>query len=259
MIHIPLMLVEGAHTIDLNIDSAVFTLIYQTGRVSKIILLILLLISIFSWGIFIQKFLVFAINKRKIKKFKRLFQAKMRHKNPGDLIAIFSRTRGNILARSSLKGLLEIKDQLKVKRDKRVFQDMVFYSNAFQRAAQAEIAEILGSFERAIGFLATAGSVAPFLGLFGTVWGLMSAFQALGLKGATSIGAVAPGLAQALITTAAGLFTAIPAVISYNYLVNTIRVLQNEMLAFNAQVQGLVERFLFVSKEYLTERIKHVR
>lgn len=243
---------------DMNIDGAVFSLIHQTGTVSKIILFVLLLISIFCWGIFIQKYIQFTINRMNIDRFKKLFRAKLKNKSPGDLIMIFSKTRNNVLAKASLSGLLEIKEQLKVKRDRRITQDLNFYTNAFIRASNSESSEILSNFEKSLGILATAGTVSPFLGLFGTVWGLMSAFQSLGLQGSVSISAVAPGLAQALITTAAGLITAIPAVIAYNYLVNTIRKMQNEMVSFNAQIQGLVERYLFVSRDNITDSLKNV-
>lgn len=242
---------------DMNLDGAVFALIHQTGAVSKIILFILFLISLFSWGIFIQKYIQFTMNRISIDKFKKLFNEKLRDRSPGDLIMVFSKNTGNILAKAALSGLLEIKEQLKVKRDKRINYDMNFYTNAYVRASNSEASDILSEFEKLLGILATAGSVSPFLGLFGTVWGLMSAFQALGLQGSVSIGAVAPGLAQALLTTAAGLITAIPAVICYNYLINAIRKMQNEMVAFNSQVQGLVERYLFVSRDNLAEGMKN--
>lgn len=256
---INIALAAGTGGSDMNLDSAVFSLIHQTGTVSKIILLILLIISIFSWGIFIQKYIQFTVNKLNIERFKKLFRTRLRDKSPGDLILIFSKAKNNVLAKASLSGLLEIKEQLKVKRDRRINQDLNFYTNAFVRASNSEASEILSRFEKSLGILATAGSVSPFLGLFGTVWGLMSSFQALGLQGSVSISAVAPGLAQALITTAAGLITAIPAVISYNYLVNTIRKMQNEMVSFNSQVQGLVERYLFVSRDNITESLKNVQ
>ena len=256
---INIALAAGTGGSDMNLDSAVFSLIHQTGTVSKIILLILLIISIFSWGIFIQKYIQFTVNKLNIERFKKLFRTRLRDKSPGDLILIFSKAKNNVLAKASLCGLLEIKEQLKVKRDRRINQDLNFYTNAFVRASNSEASEILSRFEKSLGILATAGSVSPFLGLFGTVWGLMSSFQALGLQGSVSISAVAPGLAQALITTAAGLITAIPAVISYNYLVNTIRKMQNEMVSFNSQVQGLVERYLFVSRDNITESLKNVQ
>ncbi len=90
-------------------------------------------------------------------------------------------------------------------------------------------------------WLATTGSVTPFIGLFGTVWGVMDAFFGLGTAGAASLRAVAPGIAEALITTAAGLFTAIPAVIAYNYFLSRIKEqatrMDNFALEFGAQVE----------------------
>ncbi len=80
------------------------------------------------------------------------------------------------------------------------------------------------SLERRVTFLGTCGSITPFLGLFGTIWGIMSAFQGIGVVGSASIAAVAPGIAEALITTAAGLAAAIPAVMGYNYFLLKIRM-----------------------------------
>jgi len=96
--------------------------------------------------------------------------------------------------------------------------------------------------EKYMSWLATTGSVTPFIGLFGTVWGVMDAFTGLGTAGSASLRAVAPGIAEALITTAAGLFTAIPAVIAYNHFLHDIRDLGARLDSFTMEVAALIEK-----------------
>lgn len=93
-----------------------------------------------------------------------------------------------------------------------------------------------------IPFLATAGSTAPFIGLFGTVWGIMTSFQGIANKGSANLAVVAPGIAEALIATAVGLAVAIPAVIAYNYFSQKIRIVDNDLRNFSADFLNIVER-----------------
>lgn len=109
---------------------------------------------------------------------------------------------------------------------------------SMQLAASDEVRRV----ERYMPWLATTGSVTPFIGLFGTVWGVMDAFTGLGTAGAESLRAVAPGIAEALITTAAGLFTAVPAVIAYNHFLHDIRDLSARMDSFALEVSAVVEK-----------------
>ena len=91
-------------------------------------------------------------------------------------------------------------------------------------------------------FLATAGNTAPFIGLFGTVWGIMNTFQGIGLSGSASLAVVAPGISEALVATAAGLAVAIPAVIAYNYFTDRIRVLDSELQSFSSDLLNIIEK-----------------
>jgi biopolymer transport protein TolQ len=102
----------------------------------------------------------------------------------------------------------------------------------------------LSQIERHLIFLATTGSVTPFIGLFGTVWGIIDAFVGIGAAGSANLGAVAPGIAEALIATAAGLAAAIPAVIAYNYFVNRIRGIGTRLDIFSLEFMGLAERLV---------------
>jgi biopolymer transport protein TolQ len=91
-------------------------------------------------------------------------------------------------------------------------------------------------------FLATVGNTAPFIGLFGTVWGIMNSFHGIGKMGSASLAVVAPGISEALIVTAAGLAVAIPAVIAFNYFMQKIRVIETELISFSADFLNIIER-----------------
>ena len=99
--------------------------------------------------------------------------------------------------------------------------------------------------ERAVSFLATTGNTAPFIGLFGTVWGIMQSFRGIGLKGSANLAVVAPGISEALIATAAGLAAAIPAVVAFNYFTHKITALNAEMDIFTSDFLSTVERQFF--------------
>ncbi len=98
-------------------------------------------------------------------------------------------------------------------------------------------------------FLATTGNTTPFIGLFGTVWGIMGSFQGIGLRGSASLAVVAPGIAEALVATAGGLAVAIPAVIAFNYFMHKIRILESELDSFSSDFLNIVERDLMRMKE----------
>jgi len=109
---------------------------------------------------------------------------------------------------------------------------------AMRRAAALEIARL----ERYLPFLATTASATPFIGLFGTVWGIMASFHGIGQQGSANLAVVAPGISEALIATAAGLAAAIPAVIAYNYFVNRVKHWATEMEGFTMDLLNLVAR-----------------
>jgi biopolymer transport protein TolQ len=111
-------------------------------------------------------------------------------------------------------------------------------SRALRRATNSEITRL----EKYLTFLATTGSTSPFIGLFGTVWGIMTAFEGIGKTGSASLAVVAPGIAEALIATAIGLVAAIPAVMAYNHFQNKIRVLVKEMDSFSTEFLNIVQR-----------------
>jgi biopolymer transport protein TolQ len=96
--------------------------------------------------------------------------------------------------------------------------------------------------EKNLNFLATTGSTSPFIGLFGTVWGIMDAFRKIGIRGSTNLATVAPGISEALVATAVGLFAAIPAVVAYNYYLGQVKTLSSEMDNFASEFLNIIQR-----------------
>lgn len=115
---------------------------------------------------------------------------------------------------------------------------------SLRRSATTEITKMT----QMVPFLATTGNTTPFIGLFGTVWGIMNSFQGIGMRGSASLAVVAPGISEALVATAAGLAVAIPAVIAFNFFMNKIRVIDSELQSFSSDFLNIVERELLREK-----------
>jgi biopolymer transport protein TolQ len=116
---------------------------------------------------------------------------------------------------------------------------------ALRRAINSEVVRM----SQMVPFLATTGNTTPFIGLFGTVWGIMNSFHGIGLRGSASLAVVAPGISEALVATAAGLAAAIPAVIAYNYFTQKIRLIETELYNFASDFQNIVERDILGREE----------
>src|SRR6266481_5159760 len=205
----------------------IFNLIRQTGAVAQVVLVILLVFSIMSWSIILTKFSSIRRARAQSGRFLRAFRKAQRLQDiaavsdqfkPSPLVAVFDNAYEELRRQS--EGNI----------------------TAVQRAAQIASSEELTRLERKLPWLATTGSVAPFVGLFGTVWGIIDAFHGLGTAGAATLRAVAPGVSEALITTAAGLFAAIPAVIAYNQFTQTMREFGARMDDFSLEFLNVVER-----------------
>jgi len=222
-------------------DSRLGTLIEQTGWIARIVLCILLFLSVFSWAIILQKSRMFGRVEPQTIKFLKMFRAGRGLPDPNTLRAGAGDTP---LVAVYQAGYRELEAQLggsnprgapagasaRLKNASAVGVEM-------QVAAQDEVRRL----EKWMSWLATTGSVSPFIGLFGTVWGVMDAFAGLGDAGTASLRAVAPGIAEALITTAAGLFAAIPAVIAYNHYLSGIRGLAARMDSFASEFVAKIE------------------
>lgn len=208
-------------------------LLEQTGWVARVVLLLLLLFSLLSWALIFQKYRVFGQIERRTARFVQNFRAGRGLPEPKSL-----GTAGSPLEVVYAAGYRELQVQRAAGNPHGSVKSINAITVAMQLAAADEVRRV----EKWMPWLATTGSVTPFIGLFGTVWGVMDAFAGLGTAGAASLRAVAPGIAEALVTTAAGLFTAIPAVIAYNHFLNDIRQLATRMDNFAMEVAAQIEK-----------------
>lgn len=205
-------------------ELTVIDLIKQTGIVAKIVLTILLMFSIFSWAVIFFKLKTYRAMKRENESF---FDLYLSSKSKGELLNSLRRFELSPLA-SLFKGVYSEFSR------KNSGQQLDSLSLEFivKKYSSEEVAKI----QSYLGFLATTASTTPFIGLFGTVWGIMDAFRNIGIKGSASLATVAPGIAEALIATAAGLFAAIPAVIAYNYFTNQANKFISELQDFSETI-----------------------
>lgn len=203
------------------LQSDLARLLLQTGWVARVVLLILLGFSILSWAIIYRKYTLFRRARQQTERFLEAIRGAERLPEPRPLAGAFP---GSPLLGVYAAGMKELQSQGSGKNPHGL-KNPEAVRVAMQLASSAEVARL----EHRMSFLATTGSVTPFIGLFGTVWGIMGAFMGLGEAGATTLRAVAPGIAEALIATAAGLFAAIPAVIAYNHFFHQIRQFATRM------------------------------
>jgi biopolymer transport protein TolQ len=204
-------------------------LIETSGLVAKTVLLILLVFSVGSWAIIFSKWGLFRRARTQSNRFMRMFRKSERL---NDVAAVVDQFKPSPLV-SVFEGAY---DELR-KQSTHPIRVV-----ALQRATQIASSEELSRLESRLPWLATTGAVTPFIGLFGTVWGIIDAFHGLGTAGSATLRAVAPGVSEALITTAAGLFAAIPAVIAYNMFTQHIREFGSRMDDFSMELINEIER-----------------
>ena len=235
-------------------QGTIWELVVHAGLIVKFVLLLLFLFSIISWGIIFSKFKLVRKADQESKKFLDFFW------NNRELSSIYEDImdyKGSPLAQVFYSGYQEIIRIKKAKGGKN--PDAMLFNTAtlnseidsidnIHRALKNALQSQVTKLERALTFLATTGSTAPFIGLFGTVWGIMDSFRGIGMRGSASLAVVAPGISEALIATAAGLAAAIPAVVAYNYFVSRVKVLANEMDNFSSEFLNIVKRQYFHQK-----------
>ncbi len=223
--------------------TGMFRFFLQAGPMAKFILALLVLFSIGSWAIIFGKLVQFRRADRQSEKFLETFHRSQRF---SEVNAQSGKLSASPLVGIFQAGYAEIDAQIKNAPDperpgeKRAYR--ISSVPALERTLTRAVNGELQGVTRWLGFLATTASATPFIGLFGTVWGIMQAFNDIGLQGSTSIVAVAPGIAEALINTAAGLAAAIPALISYNYFSQYSRRLRMRMEDFSLEFLNLAER-----------------
>ncbi len=220
-------------------EGTILDLILRTGLIVKLVLLILLFFSIFSWAVIIYKSRQIKKAKLQTQKFLRIFR---RSKQLSEINEISLRFKFTPLSSIFRAGFQELNAQLKLNPEDSSKKIRALNAESLNRALLRASNEEISRLEKMMSFLATTGSVTPFIGLFGTVWGIMDAFHKIGLTKSASLAVVAPGIAEALIATAAGLFAAIPAVIAYNHYLQKIKELITEMDDFSLEFLNLTEK-----------------
>jgi len=224
------------------------TLIEQTGWVARVVLGILLVLSVFSWAIIFQKSRALGQIDKQTKRFLQMFRAGRGLPDPNTLKMGAGESP---LVTVYQAGYRELEAQLGAADHRPVAPGIpaavspstgrVKNPSAVGVQMQVAAGDEVRRLEKWMSWLATTGSVSPFIGLFGTVWGVMDAFAGLGDAGTASLRAVAPGIAEALITTAMGLFAAIPAVIAYNHYLGGIRAVAQRMDSFSSEFVSKIE------------------
>jgi biopolymer transport protein TolQ len=212
------------------------SILEQTGWVARAVLALLLFFSVISWGMIFQKLSLFGRVRRQSDQFLRIFRATRGVANPQALAAA-----GSPFANVYAAGYRELQFQVGThpgNPEPPRLKSLSAVTVNMQLASAEEVRRV----EKGMTWLATTGSVTPFIGLFGTVWGIIDAFSGLGTAGSASLRAVAPGISEALVTTAAGLFTAIPAVIFYNNFLGDIRDLAQRLDTFALEVTAQIEK-----------------
>ena len=226
----------------LGADASGFSVISafeQAGYVVKAVMVLLLLASLWSWAIIFNKGLALAALKRKAARFEKIFWSGA---SLDELYQQFAAKNDHPLAAVFVAALREWR---------RAFENgppresqVAGIKDRIDKAMNVTILRETDGLERQLGFLATVGSVAPFIGLFGTVWGIMNSFTAIAARHDTTLAVVAPGIAEALFATALGLLAAVPAVIFYNRFVSDIGRYANRLDAFAEEFSAILSRQL---------------
>ncbi len=223
-------------------DFSTVDLIMRSGPVAMLVLVSLLIFSMISWGIIYHKLKLYRKIRSETEDFKEVFSKR------GQLENVYNyakKLKNCPMARVFLAGYIELAAQFRVTSKERNYEDetmLLEKLDSVGRSLERATAQEVTKLERWLIFLGTTGSVTPFIGLFGTVWGIMSSFQGIGAKGTANIAAVAPGVAEALIATAAGLFAAIPAVIAYNYFIYRVKIKATDLDNFSLDMLSLIDR-----------------
>jgi biopolymer transport protein TolQ len=217
-----------------------------SSLIAQCVLLILVMLSVGSWSIFLYKWWTFRRIRLRSAQFLDVFrrsnkfsevQAVCKSLDESPLVGLFQSGYAELTAQLR-QSAPDAAANPRTPAARPILKSLPAVDRALMRASAVEVNKL----ERRVSFLATTASIAPFIGLFGTVWGITNAFQGIGQTGSTSIAAVGPGIADALVTTAAGLAAAIPAVLFYNHLTERAKLFASEMDDFSMEFLNIVER-----------------
>jgi biopolymer transport protein TolQ len=210
------------------------TILFSAGPMAKAVVLILFFFSVASWTIIFRKWK----ELRKVREDGETFLQLIKESSTlGNLAANHRQDRHSPF--SKLLALSQYEVSLRCAGDRSINVESIM---AIKGIMQAATGEETARLEKRLSFLATTANTAPFIGLFGTVWGIMDSFREIGVKGTTSLAVVAPGISEALIATAIGLATAIPAVLAYNYFTSRVKAVTSMMENASTYILGLLTR-----------------
>jgi biopolymer transport protein TolQ len=219
--------------VDLNaVSGGVIGLVYSAGPVAKAIVIILLFFSVVSWTIILYKWRQLRTVENDARKFLKMARDADSFKR---LTSLYADNPDSPFYKLLLTAY---KESAARQREGANHDTLAAVSNLLNVTTSEETSKLEGQ----LSFLATTANTAPFIGLFGTVWGIMDSFREIGLRGTSSLAVVAPGISEALITTALGLFAAIPAVLGYNFLSSKCRGLSSKMENASARIINLLSR-----------------
>jgi biopolymer transport protein TolQ len=211
-------------------------LIYEASLIVQLVLFILLLFSVFSWAIIFFKRKTLKAASSQSKKFLNVFH---KSANLNEVNEAAKKYKASPEAKLFRSGFKVLSHYMKSESGQSLTSaNLEAINRALIKASNKEVSRL----EKMMNFLATTGSVTPFIGLFGTVWGIMDSFHEIGIQGVASLVTVAPGIAEALIATALGLFAAIPAVVAYNYFLHRIKETITDMEDFSIEFLSITER-----------------
>ncbi|HNZ64823.1 MAG TPA: protein TolQ [Smithella sp.] len=233
----------GALDLSGNFNGSLLSMILDAGLMVKFVLLVLFIFSVVSWAIIFIKYRYY----RKIQKENDAFNEDyLRSSKLSDVLPAAKKYSYSTTAEVFRVGYKELTQTNKPAGESAQGRDDISLSSLdnLERSMNKASATEMTKLESSLGFLATTGSASPFIGLFGTVWGIMDTFKGIGARGSATLAVVAPGISEALIATAAGLAAAIPAVIFYNYFLNQSKNMVQEMENFSAEFLNIVERYL---------------
>lgn len=222
-----------------NVDLSIYQMLISADIVVKLVILLLVLASIVSWAIIVSKYMSLNRIRKKMKTFENVFWS-------GQVLeALHERvknTADNPLSSVFVSAMNECKRHNNNYDDGAQFAIKIGVKERLMQVMYLVRNREMENIEKYLGFLSVVGSSAPFVGLFGTVWGIMHSFQSIAASKNTTLAVVAPGIAEALLATAIGLFVAIPAVIFYNLLVSEITKLSNKLDDFIGELYNLLGR-----------------
>jgi biopolymer transport protein TolQ len=217
-------------------DLTILSMILNASIVVKAVMLLLAMASLLSWTYIFMKLFTIRRARRLADEFEREFWS------GSDLVGLYQRAAGGRYVASGMERIFEagFKEFLKLKG--RAGTDVTALLDGTRRAMKATFQREMDALESHLAFLATVGSVSPYVGLFGTVWGIMNAFRGLSNVAQATLAQVAPGIAEALVATAIGLFAAIPAVIAYNRFTHDIDRLASRYESFMEELSNILQR-----------------